>query len=109
MAQYLHKPRLGGSDGVSDRAVAAQDFPEQLGALGEFLTLTEWEDGSKRATGSVTIFCEDGVLKACLSDKTDRCVAFVSGGSWCLLLNALEEGIREGTLDWRRSKPYKKG
>jgi hypothetical protein len=70
-----------------------------------FLSALTWpEDGSPRVPGSITLFTEDGVWKAAVNDKTGY-VAFVSGRSPEGLLEAIEEGMEAGSLDWRKSKP----
>jgi hypothetical protein len=73
-------------------------------ALWEHLTLDRWEDGTSRAPSSLTVFSADGLLKACLADKEEECVAFVSAESLEGLLDLLEAGLKGGGLDWRRSR-----
>lgn len=109
MAQYLHAKKGRGSDGLSDGVVTAEDFPSHLGAIGEFLTLSKWDDGQARATGSISIFFEEGVLKAAVNDKDSKAVSFISAESWASLWDAIERGLREDSLSWRRSKPVRKG
>ncbi len=71
--------------------------------LWEFITAVEFLDGSKRATPSVTLFCDAGLLKACLNDKEQGLVAFVTGTSLTAVLEAMNEGLLGDALDWRKS------
>lgn len=69
--------------------------------LWEFLTCTEWPDGSKRSPGSVTIFLDSGRLKACLSDKDAGLVAFVTASGLLDTLRALNKAVNDAGTDWR--------
>lgn len=109
MAQYLRQKQTPGQDGMSDHQATVEDFPAALAGLAEFLTLDRWEDGKKRRTGSITVFSDEGSLKACLSDKDTDAVAFVSAPSWVQLLHLVEEGIRGSSLEWRRNRYQRKG
>jgi hypothetical protein len=73
-------------------------------ALWSELTCTQWEDGTARDTSSLTIFLQDGWLKGCLRDKGNDRVAFVSGDSLEKVLEGLNEGLSDDTLDWRRDR-----
>lgn len=76
-------------------------------ALYEFLSLEEWDDGSKRRTGTALVFCEDGAFKVCLSDRADGYVAFVSSATFKGVLLECEEGLVSGSLDWRVARKKK--
>lgn len=78
----------------------AQRFPELWG----FLWDLEFDDGSKRSPGSLVLFRDALRLKACLSDKDADLVCFVTADSPDALLEALERGLAEDTLDWRRQQ-----
>jgi len=75
----------------------------------KFLTLTVYGDGSRREPGSVSIFFDAGVVKACANDKDASLAAFVSGDGLAGVLESLEVGLREDRLDWRPSKKRKYG
>jgi len=82
-------------------------FTDKHPTLVEFLTRVVWEDGSPREKGSVFVFIEDGMVKACLNDKDSLQVAFVSSVTFAGLWEALEKGLRDDTLDWRVSSQGK--
>jgi len=72
--------------------------------LVEFLSLLAWEDGKPRTPGSVILFSEEGVWKACVNDKDAALVAFVSARSPEGLLCAINDGLASGGLDWRKGR-----
>lgn len=73
--------------------------------LWEFGTEAAFSDGSHRPLPTLTVFVEDGVWKLCLNDRAEGEIAFTAGATLTDALNALERGLRDGTLDWRKPKP----
>jgi hypothetical protein len=68
-------------------------------------------DGEPRVPGTLTIFTDAGLWKACLSDRAQQRIAFSTAPCPVELLAGLEEGIVQGTLDWRaqyKGKPGKR-
>jgi hypothetical protein len=76
--------------------------------LFEFISLSKWPDGSTRATGTITLIGEGGLLKAAVHDRDGARSAFVSARSLTVLLENLEEGLAADDLDWR-DKPTEGG
>jgi hypothetical protein len=72
--------------------------------LWEYLTAWTYADGSQRVTSTLTVFLEEGMVKVCLNDRDKGRVAFVSGRTVTKTLEALEEGLQEGSLDWRAQR-----
>ena len=105
---YLTKrqPKGGGADLGAD-SVATGDEWEEYPALLEFLASTVWPEGGVRQPGTLLVFVDEGRLKACLSDRAQGLVAFVSGCGLVGLLRAAEALLRDDTADWRaqRGKP----
>lgn len=66
-----------------------------------FLTDTKYDDGSPRMTGSVSIFTQVGVLKACIADKDNKRIAFVEALSLCELVQMIEDAICNDSTDWK--------
>ncbi len=73
-------------------------------ALAEFLTAESWPDGAARKPGTVLIFFDDYRVKACLSDRDQGMVMFVTAEAISLVLNACEDALRAPEQDWRPSK-----
>ena len=93
-------PVAGGAPRMADGGSWAQGLP----ALVEFLTETKWDDGTPRAVGSLTLFVDEGLWKACLSDKDAGRVAFVSGQTPTDVFQAAEKGLTSSSLDWRQTR-----
>jgi len=74
-----------------------------------FLTDTKYDDGSPRMTGSISIFTQIGVLKACIADKDNKRVAFIEAPSLCELFGLIEMAICDESTDWKAQQqrpPY---
>jgi hypothetical protein len=102
----LKKPSGNGSSGQSSLAATLPGsvlaaFPTLL----EFLTLPSWDDGSPRQLGTIILFVEGHVWKACLKDKNGPTVSFVTARTLDDLLLSVEEGLASEGLDWRPDRP----
>ena len=91
------------ASGYSPASYGDEVFEKKFPMLFEFLTREVWEPGVPRTRGTLFVFCEDGVFKACLSDKDVDEVAFVSKTTFTGLMDACEKGLANGTHDWRVS------
>lgn len=68
----------------------------------EFLTMTRWpHDGSRRETGSLMVFVENGRWKGTLKDRDGGHVVFLTGDTFLGLLEAFETGLEAEDLGWR--------
>lgn len=70
----------------------------------DHLTEQVWEDGKRRMTSTLLIFCEGGMWKARLNDRAVKISAWVSGESWEALLEAIERGLAAESLEWRADR-----
>jgi hypothetical protein len=77
-------------------------------AVLEYLTMTQWEDGTPRTASSMLFFAEEGVIKVCLSDRDQGLTLWRSGASLEDCIAACELAIAGGTADWRVAKQHKK-
>ncbi len=89
--------------------VTADSLAASYPLVVKFLTLTVYGNGERRVPGSITMFVDGGLLKACLNDKDADLSAFVSGGGLAGLLDAMERGLGEDRLDWRAPRKSKRG
>jgi hypothetical protein len=71
-------------------------------ALAASLLEERFADGAARRTSTLLVFLHEGTLKACLRDRDSDETAWVTADSLAGLLDALEAGLQEGRLDWRR-------
>jgi len=76
----------------------------QLPVLWSFLSATEHVDGTARETGTILVFVEGGLVKACVRDREVGEVAFVTGVGLENLLGRIEQGLDAGSLDWRAER-----
>lgn len=68
------------------------------------LTQTEWEDGTKRDTSSLLMFCQDGVIKGMLRDRDCGLCLWCAGSGILSLLDALEGLLGDPRADWRQDR-----
>lgn len=101
---FITKPPVGGEAGGSGYAKDDDSFASSFPALVEFMTLTEWDDKTKRKTGTVMLMVDAGVCKAWVHDKDAKRSTFLSSDTFWGLLEALERGLREDTLGWRSDR-----
>jgi hypothetical protein len=72
--------------------------------LWAFLAESSYADGSERATGTVTLSVEDGSVKACLRDRQEARILFVSGNTLSACLDNANCAVEEDGADWRPDK-----
>lgn len=101
VGDFLKNKGADRSAEVSRQDTSLSQFAADFPCLHEWMTLVRWEDGSPRQTTTLTLFAEDGRWKACISDREEARVAFVSGWTWEEALRACEEGLLGSSLDWR--------
>jgi len=87
----------GASAGAGDLSFAA-DYP----LLHSYLSDETYDDGSARERSTVSVFFEDGVVKAALNDKDMKRSAYVSANAVDDLWMTLEAGLSGDKLDWRQ-------
>lgn len=102
------QPAAGGSNGALP---PDQETKLQYPALFEYLTAATYPDGSQRQTSSLTLFSEDGLFKACLSDRDQGLNLFVSETKLLACFEALELLLGDDNTPWRvaRAKGKPKG
>lgn len=85
------------SDPPIDDRLLREDFPN----LHEYLTSVRYDDGAVRATSTLLLFVDSGALKCCINDRDNNRSAFVTATDVMGIFLALENGLRDNTLDWR--------
>lgn len=73
-------------------------------SLCEFLSSSQWADGSPRALGTLLVFLDQNRIKACLSDRDQGLVAFAVAGSISELLLTCDRLVSDPSTDWRAQK-----
>jgi len=112
---YVKKPEVGGDAYIPTVEFSDDAFRARFPTLYEYLTCSEWEDGSHRETATLLLFLDSGVLKACINDRAMGRNMFVAGSSLQGALAAAEEALRSENPGWRvfkaqvQTKGRKKG
>ena len=65
-------------------------------------------DGKRRDSSTILVFCEEGRVKVCLSDREEGLVLFRSGRTLEEAVDALEACLVDGSADWRERKGGKR-
>lgn len=97
----MRKPTAPPRGTVTNEKWKDAEFEADYPFLFAFLHETKWDDGTQRQTGTMTLFVQDGVLKAVVNDRALERSGFVSGSTLSLLFDALESNLSEDTMDWR--------
>lgn len=98
------KPRRGeGKPGCEDKFLKG-DCP----TLVQFLTDDKYDDGTPRERCTITLFVEDGKIKAALNDKNVQASMFRSADAVLDVLEALEAALSDGEGDswypWKKNR-----
>jgi hypothetical protein len=102
----LRKPvKASGMPGDRD-ASDLEPFTFDAPTLVEFLSTPVYDDGTRRETGTILIFFEEGLWKCCVRDRDNGRVCFLSAQTLCGLLGRVSVGLSEDALDWRKEKPW---
>lgn len=104
MSSYLEKLMEESENGrVQSRHFEDEWLAENCPEVNLWLSCEQFREKS-RILPTIMLFVEDGRLKACLSDKDRRKVAFMTFESVDVLWETLESKFVEGDLDWRKVK-----
>lgn len=101
----MKKPTQQGSPSLAFEAPPdhlAVEYPN----LAEFLTARFYEGNppEPRLVGTLLIFAQAGVWKACLRDKQEERCLWVSAAEWADLLPLCESGLVDGNACWRSDR-----
>jgi len=113
MSQFVKKA-LAGMKGSKGKPRKAEDkLWEHFPALGEFMTLAELPDKSKRTPSTLTLSSDAYACKGALKEHDEGLMLWASAGSFWDVLEALEEQLTGDAPDWRvdkwaKGKPGKK-
>jgi len=97
----LKKPMNKTADLPEGVACADAGWVAKWPAVTSHLFDLKYDDGTPRATSTLMILGEHGVVKVCLNDREEARSAWVSGRAVDEALEALEAGLVADSLDWR--------
>lgn len=100
----IRKRDVALGEGTAPAKIKEGIWQKSYPTLWEFLSLDKYDDGSPRRLPTITLFLGPDGLQACLNDRDQSLAAFVTSVSLDGLWQALEKGLKEDSLDWRRSQ-----
>jgi len=103
LMSFLRKQVQQAEAGQSTEPVD-KDFQLTFPALSEYLTSHCYPDGSARERSTVSVFFEEGQFKACLNERDQGLVLFVSESKFGCLFEALELLLQAEHVPCRISK-----
>lgn len=95
------KPEPGTKESIPD-PMMAKEYP----SLSEHLTDETYDDGQSRERSTLTIFVEDGRIKAALNDRDNKQSMYASSDSLRGVLKLLENALANDKAEFR---PWKRG
>ena len=96
-------PGTNGSNLSPERSVDEADrilIPTLL----DFLFMRAWPDGTARVPGTLLLFADGERLKACLSDRDQGLVLFLTAESTSELFSLAETLLSDPRADWRPAR-----
>ncbi len=102
-----HRDRVA-SRPLADTPPRPDSLPGEFPCLEEMLLVDTMPDGSTRATSTLLVFSDDGVLKCCLIDNELSLKAFMTAGSLSDLLTTVEVALCDDCVDWRADTKKKR-
>lgn len=108
MAEFMKRKEKGHATSKKVQAVSIETsdpaFFKKYPALAEFLSLEAWDEQTARERGTLTLFWEEGCFKLAVNDRDSEQTTFLSKGTFLGVLESLEKGFKEDSLDWRAQK-----
>jgi len=104
VARFVSPPGSNGDRRPGSPPLEVSAFGAEHPAIWEYLTLAQHDTGTPRETSTLTLFVDEGRLKAVLRDR-DACQAlFATGPTVEELLASLEGMLTDHLADWRSDK-----
>lgn len=79
-------------------------WSKSLATLAEFLSPGQFADGTSREGGTLLLFQDGNMWKACLHDRTAGASGFVSASTPEGLLKACDAALAGNSVDWRADR-----
>lgn len=104
----MKKPVRDAQSSGKQLPISDQRFRESYPTIVEYLTTLKYDDGSSRVPSALSLFIDDGVLKAALNDKDCKRSLYASGDTLEDVLDALEAALSSAEPAWRTWQAAKK-
>ena len=98
---YVKKPITPTENKKAKGQVTDKEFKAKYPTIVEWMTDLIYDDKSPREGSKISIWVEDGRCKVSFSDPTPRRSCYLTADSFEDALQALEEGLKADSLDWR--------
>jgi len=85
-----------------DQKFCDPEFKAQYPSLFAFLNDTSYSDGSRRLTGTLSLFVKAGRLTCGVNDNDRLICAYVNAVTVAELLFLVDEGIAADSLEWKQ-------
>lgn len=102
MSMIKRSPKPGTTKG--EPGAPSDGWLEFYAGLQEFLTMTAWEDGAVRQTGTLMLLAEGGLWKLWIHDRDGKRSVWISGQSVEAVTQKAEDIVQGGPADWRPDK-----
>jgi len=100
----IKRPAAPAAPVATGRKDSYSEFEKMWPNLLAFLQDETYEDGSRRTTGTMLFFFQDGQFKACLNDRDCNRSAFLTASGVHEACDSMEAGLANDNLDWRTKK-----
>lgn len=81
-----------------------QEFAQEFPNVHAFLYDTEYEDGSPRLPGTITIACRNGCLSMALNDNGNNRTLWINQPTWAEMMEMAERSVCDDNADWKAKK-----
>jgi len=98
---FVKKPITPTENKKQKGQVSDKEFKQKYPTIVEWMTDLCYDDKSPREASKVSIWIEDGRCKLSFSDPTPRRSCYLTAESFEDALQALEDGLKADSLDWR--------
>lgn len=106
-ATFFRKPPVQKRDGSGGADPTDPAFEKKYPTLWAYISKIAFPDGEVRKRSTLIVFAEDGMVKACLSDKDTESSLWAASGTFTGVLEALEGRLTEDSPEWRAAKKKK--
>lgn len=97
----VKKPEGRKVAGIAGQVAEVDEWAIAYPLLFEHMTAVKWDDGTSRQTSSLTLFQQDGVVKAILKDKEAGLCLWVASPGVGTLFPVLEAALASSETEWR--------
>lgn len=91
----------GGGPALQQPAGLACTLLGSCPAIRDYLSLEKHDDGTPRDRATLLVFLEAGMVKVCLSDRSESASFWKAGQDVLDIVTAMEADLQAGRAEWR--------